>query len=870
MWRSKRQRLIEKELRFHIESQVEENLRAGMSPSDARRQAILTFGGPTQIQEECWELHPFAWLAVLWTDLKYSLRTLRASPIFTLTAVVSIALGTGANAAIFTLLHAALWKPLPVPAPTELYDLDRTDEVAAPHSYSWPLYEELRDAVAPYGKLFARGSASPRKFSIGGTEPERIIGETITGEYFPALEIKPFAGRLLEPGDDQAPQPVIVLSHAFWTRRFHSDPSIIGRIVQYEESPFRVIGVAQEDFRGIDAGIATDVWVPVKVVEKQYVSWGIGSNWLIAVVRTKDPSGAQAAIDGRFERHVAEEQLPGETAEREIRNLKSQRIRLRPAASGLATQGRPYQKILIALMGIVAVVLLISSANVANLLLARNVARRHEIAVRMALGASRVRLASQLLSESLTLALAGTAAGLAVGVWTCRLLLEMLATSRTPMAFDLRPDAVVLAFTASIAFLTALLCGAGPAWRAWKSGADGLRQDGKRVTDRSLGQKLLVVGQLALSLILVAGAGLFLKTPHGLAATDLGFRPERVMAFDFSFPRAASKEHRAQVARELLGGVSSRPGISATFASPGVYENGRWTTDLRIVDGQELPVHSDNEVQLFQVGPAFFETLGIQLLSGRTVDLHDDKSRTAVAVVNESFARQYFPSTSAVGHIVIRPSQKPIPTEIIGIVRDVKHLGVKERVWPAMYLSSLQLEGLEGTLLVKSTLTPADLTRLIRTELNHADPSAQIEHSGTLMTAVNSMISRERLVAYLSAAFGMLAALLAAVGLYGVMAYNMSRRTTEIGIRMALGARPADIRLLALAESLRLTAAGVILGIPSAIAAGTLVRSLLYGMSATDLWVYAAATFLMIALLAGWLPASRAARTDPNAALRQG
>jgi MacB-like periplasmic core domain len=272
MWRSKRQRLIEKELRFHIESQVEENLCAGMSPAEARRQAILTFGGPIQIQEECWELRPFAWLAVLWTDFRYALRTLRASPIFTLTAVVSIALGTGANAAIFTLLHAALWKPLPVPAPTELYHLDRTDEMEAPHSYSWPLYEELRDAVAPYGKLFARGSAGPRKFSINGTEPERVIGETITGEYFPVLEIKPFAGRLIEPSDDQAPQPVIVLSYAFWTRRFHADPSVIGRIVQYEESPFRVFGVAQEDFRGIDAGIATDVWVPVKVAEKQNVA----------------------------------------------------------------------------------------------------------------------------------------------------------------------------------------------------------------------------------------------------------------------------------------------------------------------------------------------------------------------------------------------------------------------------------------------------------------------------------------------------------------------------------------------------------------------------------------------------------------------
>jgi predicted permease len=872
MWRNKRERAIEKELRFHIESQIEENLRAGMAPAEARRQAILMFGGPTQIGEECRDLRPLAWLETLWTDLRYAVRTLRSSPVFTLTAVISIALGTGANAAIFTLLHAALWKPLPVPGPGELYHLVRTDDLAEEHSYSWPLYEELRDAVAPYGRLFASGRSGPRRFSLAGAEQERVIGEAVSGEYFSALEVKPLAGRLLEPSDDQAPQPLIVLSHSFWVRRFHADPAAIGKIVQYQETPFRVIGVAEPGFRGVDAGIATDVWAPVKVADKRFVADGIGSNWLSVMVRAKDASGAQAAIEARFERHVAEEELTRETGERWVHSLKSQHIRLRPAASGLATEGRPYEKALVALMGIVAVVLLISSANVANLLLARNVARRHEIAVRVALGAGRARLASQLLSESLTLALAGTAAGLGVGIWGCRLLLQLLSPSRVPLEFDLRPDGTVLAFTAAIALATALLCGSGPAWRAWKLGHDGLRQDGKRVTERSFGQKLLVVGQLALSLVLVAGAGLFLKTLHGLAVTDLGFRPQRVMAFEFSFPRAASKQHRTQVAREVLDSVALRQGISATFTQPGVYENGAWSTSLRMVDGKELPSHADTAVQLFGVGPDYFETLGIQLLAGRTLDLHDDKSTSPVAVVNEAFARRYFPDASAVGRVVVRPAQKPVPTEIVGIVRDVKHMGVKQRVWPAMYLSALQLDGLEGTLLVKSALTPAELTGLVRAELKQADSSAQIEHSSTLETAVNSMISRERLVAYLSAAFGILAALLAAVGLYGVMAYNMSRRTTEIGIRMALGARPGDIRRLALRESLQLTAAGVIVGIPGALAAGSLVRGLLYGMTATDPWVFGAATLVMIAvaLLAGWLPAARAARTDPNTALRQG
>ena len=786
--------------------------------------------------------------------------------------MLSIALGAGPSAAIFTLLHAALWKPLPAPRPGELYHLVRTDGVEDDFHYSWVLYQELRDAMAPYGTLFARGEVGPRKLSAGGADQERVVGEAISGDYFTALEVEPHAGRLLEPRDDRAPEPVIMLSYSFWVRRFHADPSIIGKTVQYEEMPFRVIGVAQAGFRGIDAGIGTDVWVPVSVVDKQWVAAGVNTNWLSIMVRTKDASAGQAAIEARFRRHVADELLPGQTAARYVRSLGAQHIRLRPAAAGLSTQGRPYQRALVVLMGIVTVVLLISCANVANLLLARNFSRRQEIAVRIALGAGRVRLANQLLSESLLLSLTGTAVGLVIGVWSCRLLLELLSPSQTPLDFDLRPDGTVLAFGALMAIVTALVCGTVPVWRAWKFGTNGLCHNGTRVTERGLGRKLLAAGQLALSLVLITSAGLFLKTLHGLATTDLGFRPERVMAFEFSFPRAASGEHRAQVARQVLGSLPARDGISATFVKPGIYENGGWSTSLDLVDHRKLPTGSDTEVQLFGVGPSFFETLGIRLLAGRTLDVHDDKSRAPVAVVNETFARKYFPGVSPVGHVVIRPAEKPVPTEIVGVVRDVRHMGVKERVWAALYLPALQLDGLDGTLLVRSGLGPAGLASLVRAELRQADPSAQIEDSSTLETVVNSMISRERLAAHLSTAFGALALLLAGVGLYGLMAYNMSRRANEIGIRMALGARPGDIRWLALGESLRLTGVGLVVGASAALATGRLVRGLLWRTSPTNPWVLGSAALVMIAvaLLAGWLPAARASRIDPNSALRQG
>ncbi len=873
MWRGRRQREIEKELRFHIESQVEENVRAGMTPAEARRQAILTFGGPTHIREECWELRPLAWLGTLWADLVYAVRTLRSSPLFTLTAVLSIALGAGPNAAIFTLLHAALWKPLPVPRAGELYQLVRSDGVEDDFHYSWPLYQEFRAAAAPYGMLFGRGEPGSRRFSAGAADQERVIGEAVSGDYFPALEVHAQTGRLLETRDDRTPQPNIVLSYSFWVRRFHAEPSIIGKIVQYDEMPFRVIGVAQARFAGVDAGIASDVWVPVRVVDRQMTDGGPNVSWLSMIVRTRDARPCGAAIEARFRRHVAEELLPGQTEPRYIRSLGAQHIRLRPAASGLASEGRLYERALLVLMGIVTIVLLISCANVANLLLARNVSRRQEMAVRIALGAGRTRLASQLLSESLLLALAGTAAGLAIGIWSCRLVLQLLSPSEARLDFALRPDGTVLAFAAVMAMATALVCSIGPVWSAWKSGAEGLRHDGIRVTERGLGRKILAAGQLALSLVLLMGAGLFLKTLYGLASTDPGFRPERVMAFDFSFPRAASGEHRVRTARQVLDDLNAREGISATFTKPGIYENGGWSTSVQTVDNRTLPAGSDAEVQLFGVGPQFFETLGIRMLAGRTLDIHDDKSRAPVAVVNETFAQKYFPGASPIGHLVIKPTgEKPVATDIVGVARDVKHMGVKERVWPVMYLPALQLDGLEGTLLVRAALKPAELNSLVRSELRQTDPAAQIESSTTLETVVNAMISRERLVAFLSAALGALAMLLAAVGLYGVMAYNISRRTTEIGIRIALGAQPGDIRRMALGESLRLTGVGMLAGIPGALAAGMLVRGLLYGMSATDPWVLGGAvtTMIVVALFAGWAPAARAARTDPNTALRQG
>ncbi|HEY3837103.1 MAG TPA: ABC transporter permease [Bryobacteraceae bacterium] len=870
MWWNRADRDLAKELRFHIQSQVEENILAGMSPQEARRQAALTFGSMPKIQEECRDLRALRWFTILVSDVRYAARSLRASPVFALTSIASIALGIGVNIAIFTLMHAALWKPLPIPRPGELYRLARTEHIEDGWSFSWPQYEELRQAAQPSAQVFSRGAPGPRRFRAGAAAPERVIGEAVSGSYFSALEIKPVVGRLIELHDDQAPEPILVLSHSFWSQRFHSDASVIGTLVPYDEQPYRVIGVAQPGFRGIDAGIHTDVWVPVKVAEARWVADADSSRWLAVMARASNPRAAQSVLAVHFQRYVAERLIPRATLGRDRAALAAQHLRLVPASSGLASEGEPYQGALSVLLAIVGVVLLIACANVANLMLARNVSRRQEFAVRIALGAGRLRLAGHLLSESALISITGAAAGLLLGCAGSRLILSLLPPSRIPLDFDLRPDTTVIAFSTLLVMLTAILTGCGPVWRAWRSGVEGILDAGMRVTERGLTRKLLVVAQLALSLMLITGSGLFLRTLYRLATTDLGFRPERIMAFEIGFPRAATGEHRARVARVLFDRLSAIQGLSVTFTSPSVYENGRWSRVISSVDGRKLSSDSDHEVQLFGVGPEFFETLGIGLLAGRTINTHDNIGSTPVVVVNQTFARQYL-SQGAIGHFVDVGARKPVAARIVGVVRDIRHQGVKDRVWPVIYLPALQLDGLEGTLLVRSTLQQVPLLALVTTELRLLDASARIEYTSSLETAVNSMISRERLIAYLSAAFGALAVLLAAVGLYGVMAYNMSRRTPEIGIRMALGARPEDIRALALRESLRLAAAGVALGLLGSLAAGRFVRSLLFDTSSTDPRLLGAAILLMaaVALSASWLPAVRAARTDPNSALRR-
>ena len=869
-------RELDEELRAYQEMAAEEKMKDGMSRKAALR-AVRLERGSLELSKEIvrsggWE----SFVETCWQDLRFAVRVLRKSPSFTAIAVLTLALGIGANTAIFTLLHASLWTPLPVSDPKEIFHLMRSSsegDFAGESSYSYPLFQQFSEIASPWGEVFATEVVGPRKFGRNGVSDQRIAGEAVSGNFFSVLKVGSIVGRVLEPQDDNVlgGKHVAVLSYAFWRRQFQFDASVLGRAILYDETPYTVVGVARPGFTGIDQEVSVDVWVPATAAAADRV-WrpDPNINWLRLLVRLHpgvDPMRAQAILEAAFRTHVADVLLP--TASPRFKQmLEAQHITVRPAASGLATTGRKYEKPLIALFALVAVVLLISCANIANLVLARNAARHREIVVRLALGASRARIAWQLVTENLTLSLAGAFAGMLLSVWGTRVLVSLLPPSPLPMAFNLRPNFVVFSFTTGIAVATAVLFGLGPALRASREKLEMSLHGGQRVIGSTWSGRLLLAGQLALSLPLLVGAGLFVETLRNLEASDLGFHAENVVTFDLSYPKATSEDRLRQAYREIKQRLESHPGVIVASWSPGVYGDGGWDGSVDVI-GNPSP-GKDNDVGLISAGPGFFEAIGLGLLQGRYLNSQDQAEKPPVAVVNESFARHYFGSESAIGQRIKLDFEPQTVREIVGVVRDAKHYGVRARVWRMVYLPVW----LGGSFFVRSNLNPQMLSGIIRADVAASDKVLHIDEIRPFEAVVNDMISPERLTALLSSAFGVLACLIAAIGLYGVVAYSVSRRTNEVGIRLALGAQRGDIRTLVLRQTLAVILCGVAIGIGGALVVVRLLSStingMLYGIKPTDISLFMGATIslIAIALLAAFLPARRASRVDPMVALR--
>lgn len=869
---------LDDELRDHLERATEQYIAKGMTPGEARRRARLDLGGIEQTKEQCRDARRVNWIHDFVQDLRFGLRMLRKSPTFTAVAILTLALGIGANTAIFTLLRASLWRPLPVSDPQQIFHIMRASsegDFAGESSYSYPLFQHFNRTASSWGDVFATELVGPGKFGLGGVSDERIAGQAVSANFFSVLSVGPIVGRVFEPQDDNilGGNHVAVLSYAFWGRRFQSDRSILGKTILYDETPYTVVGVTRPGFMGIESEVAVDVWVPTTAIAADR-RWGpltdpnISSlHLLVRLHDGVDPGQAQAMFEAAFRTHVADALLPT-ASPRFKQKLAGQHITVRPAASGLATTGRKIEKPLLVLFGVVGVVLLISCANIANLILARNAARHHEIMVRLALGASRARIARQLFTENLTLSLLGAFVGVLLSVWGTRVLISLLPPPPLPLAFNLQPDFVVFGFTAAVAVVTAILFGLGPALRTSTEKLELSLHGGQRVIGSAWSGRLLITGQLALSLPLLVAAGLFVDTLHNLKSSDLGFHPENVIMFDLSHPKGTPPERLRQACAEIKQRLESHPDVIVASYGSGVYGAGGWSSGVDVI-GNPLP-GKDNDVGLISAGPGFFEAIGLGLLQGRYFNSLDQAEKPPVATVNENFARHYFGSESAIGQRIKLRFEPQIVREIVGVVRDAKHYGVRERVWPMVYLPTRD----NDSFFVRANLNAQLLAGMIRADVAASDSTLQVQEVRPLVTVVDEMISQERLTALLSSVFGGLACLVAAIGLYGVVAYGVSRRTNEFGIRMAMGAHRRTIRILVLRQALAVILGGVAIGAGGALVVVRLLSStingMLYGVRPTNisLLIGAIITLVGIALLAAFLPANRASRVDPMAAMR--
>ena len=814
-------------------------------------------------------------MQTLWQDLRYGARMLFKQPGFTLIAVVTLTLGIGANTAIFSLMDAVLLKSLPVERPDELHFIARTGaryaEGGAP---PYPCFERFRDQNKTFAGM-AAFSDSTYRVTIDG-QAEEAFGQRVSGNYFSLLGVQPFLGRTLTPADDSIPGEggpdglVAVISYNYWTRRFGRNPGVIGKTVQVVSHSVTIVGVTPPGFYGLYPGAEIDFSIPMAISGAEDLAEKVGW-WFEAVGRLKPGAPveqARAELDTIFQPFMDELGMPAEE-----RRDQHARIELPAAGRGLDTLRRKYDKPLQVLMGAVVLVLLIACANLTNLLLARGTARRKEFAVRLALGASRWRLMRQVFTESLLLATLGALLGLLMASWGSDFLAGFFATGQNRIFLDLPLDGRALLFTAGVALLTCLLFGLAPALQSTRvNPGPALKDVGEGgASSRSRFGRLLVLAQVALSLLLLAPAGLFLRTLQNLKNLDPGFQRDGVLTLRINPPYGVYRGERlTNLWKEVLTRVEQLPGVrSASLAT--LSPLSRRDRGVRIsVAGFTPGAERDRDIKMNQVSPGFFSTLGISVMQGRAFTGRDDESAPRVALLNEAAARFYFGGRSPLGAQVSVNNRAQ--HEIIGIVRDSRYRSLREPDARLIYLPTAQALDILGslTLAVRASGEPLEMAGALRREIRAVSSDLLLTNLATLDEQVEQSLVQERLLATLALLFGLLALLLACLGLYGVISYDVARRTREIGIRMALGARARDVLKLVVGQGLVLTLAGVTIGLAVAAVATRWLESLLYDVSATDplTFIVVASLLTTVALLACYLPARRATKVDPMIALR--
>lgn len=879
---------VSRELESYIQIETDENIARGMAPDAARAAAVRKLGNAARVREDLYLMNTIAPIDTLWQDLRYAARLLRRDKGFAIAAILSLALGLGANTAIFQLLDAVRLRTLPVERPQELVEVrippghDRTGSFNGRRPIlTYPLWEQIRERQQVFSGIFAWSNA--RFNTSPGGETSYVEGLWVSGDFFRVLGVRPVIGRVFTRDDDRrgCAEPGAVISHAYWQRTFGGQPDVVGRQVRLNGRLFPIVGVTPAEFYGIEVGRMYDVAIPLcadELLRGADTRLARRHSWWLSVVGRLKPgvtiAGARAQVEA-IAPAVFEATLPPVYQADDRRKYLALPLTALSAASGVSVLRGEFGDPLALLLGISSVVLIIACANLANLLLARASVRGREIAIRLAIGASRRRVIGQLLVESALLAAAGAIAGLGVAYGMTRTLVSTIASSYVSVFVDLAWNWRLVAFTAGVAGLACLLFGIVPALRATalaptaalRSGGRGLTASREKVGLR----RALVVTQVALSLVLTLGALLFVRTLYNLTTLDVGFDEQSVVGLDLSHSSLAGPgEQAAAVRRTIREQLSALPDLQAVAEVEVMPLGGSgWNQNIWVGPWPDKGVSNFN-----RVGPEYFSALQIPVVAGRGFTDTDTLHSPQVAVVNETFVRRFVKDGTAVGRTIRVESPpgvaEPRP-EIVGVVTDTRYQDLRDQIEPLVYVPSAQLEepGAAVAFVLQPRTTIERAMTSVKEMMTRINPAIDLEFT-VLGTTIQTSLVRERLMATLSTAFGLLAGLLAAVGLYGVMSYTVARRSNEIGIRLALGARRGQVLRLVLGDAGLLVAIGLTVGIALAAAAGRWARTLLFGLEPTDPATLTAATALLavIGLAATFLPAQRAARLSPTTALR--
>ncbi len=858
-------REIDEEVRFHIDMRTEEYVRKGMSPEEARREAERRFGRLSRIKEMGYEVRGGGLVETLWQDLRYGARMLVKAPVLTTIAVITLALGIGANTAIFSVVNAVLLRPFPYENPERLLILQESVSGGAGFSPSYPNFADWHARNTVCSSMAAVRVNESFNFT-GAGEPERLQGRVVSAGFFHTLGIKPLLGRdFLAEEDHPGATPVVILSHGFWQRRFGADPGVIGKQLTLNNQSFTVVGVTPATFQ---YGAEADVTVPLALQAERFR------------LRGKDPGiNVVARLKPGVSRRQAETELNLIAARLEQQYPESntgRRVLLTPLHESFVGDVR--QPLLI-LLGSVGLVLLIACANVANLLLVRASARRKEMVVRAALGAGRARIIRQLLTESVLLAALGAALGVLLAFWGTSLIISQVPDG-IPRLHEARVDAPVLAFTLAVSLLTGLLFGLAPALQASRTNLTEGLKEGERGSSgrRQRLRGVLVVCEVALTLALLAGAGLLIQSFRRVLQIDPGFRARNLLTMQLSVNNADGHQV-ANFFEQLQQEVRSLPGVSSVAVSNGLPLGGANQPPF-IIEGRPRPEAGKEPVGVrYTVSPGYFRTLGIELLKGRVFGAQETPHTQPVVIIDEALARQHFPDEDPLGKRIRQALPDAPSLEIVGVVRHVEHDSLDGQA-PArsqFYLNFYQIpaERLPTqvrriNLLARTEVEPSSLAPAVRGRVAALNKDQAVFNVRTMEQIVAQSVAPRRFSTLLLTVFAAVALVLAGVGIYGMMSYAVTQRTREIGVRMALGAKVSDVLKLVIGQGMKLVLVGVALGLVASVALTRTIKSLLFGVSATDPATFAAIAVLLalVALLACFIPARRATRVNPLTALR--